>query len=170
VRIRTLTTDGRLVSTHLAWERMPAWPLALRSVQRFRSLAGEQRLSAARGRSLDVIPGADATTLWGSHRDRLARLSATPEPHDTLAAYIRLSERAFAHEQRSAHRANPATIAALLLLIGAVLVLVPVAVPAARSPWGVLVLIVLAAVLAVAAPRPLVAWVRYVTWIRPRFR
>jgi len=89
VRIRTLTTDGRLVATHRAWAQMPAWPASLRNAARYRSLAQEQRLSSARGRSLEVVADADAATLWERHRALLARLKAVPEPHDTLAGNIR---------------------------------------------------------------------------------
>ena len=170
VRIRTLTTDGRLVATHRAWEHPPAWPVSLRSVERYRNLALEQRLSAARGRSLEVLAGADAATLWERHRAHLARRRIVPEPHDTLAGYIRLAERAFEHELRSADRARPAMYAALALLLGVFLLLVPLLVPPARTPWGLVVVVLLAVPLGLAAPRPLVAWVRYLRWIRPRFR
>jgi hypothetical protein len=170
VRFRTLTTDGRLVSTHRAWEQMPAWPVALQPVQRYRILAQEQRLSAARGRSLEIVADGDATTMWESHRAHLTRLAASPEPHDTLAGYIRLAERAFEHEERIAERTRPATIAALILLIGAVLAVALLLVPPARTIWRLVVLLLLAALLARFAPHPVVAWVRYVRWIRPRFR
>lgn len=169
VRIRTLTTDGRLVSTHRAWEYMPAWPTSLRSAARFRRLAQEERLSAARGRSLEVVVDADASELWQRHGAHLARQGATPEPHDSLAGYIRLAERALEHEQRSAERARPAAATALVMLVVLFLTIVPLLVPAARSPWGVVGLLVGCAVLVWAA-RPVAVWVRYVRWIRPRFR
>jgi hypothetical protein len=113
---------------------------------------------------------ADAATLWERHRAHLARRSAVPEPHDTLAGYIRLAERGFAHELRSADRARPATYAALVLLIVAFIAIVPLLVPQARTLLGFAVVLLLGAILAGVAPRPLVAWVRYLRWIRPRFR
>lgn len=170
VRIRTLTTDGRLLATDRAWEHMPAWPVALRSAARYRSLAQEQRLPAARGRSLEVVAGADAATLWERHRAHLARRNAAPEAHDTLAGYIRLAERAFEHEQHSADRSRTATVTALVLVLVAYFTLVPLLVPQARTAWGVVALLLGGALLAFAIPRPLVAWVRYLRWIRPRFR
>jgi hypothetical protein len=170
IRIRTLTTDGRLVSTHRAWEHMPAWPTTLRSVARYRSLAQEQRLSEARGRSLEIVADVDAATLWERHRAHLTQLAATPEPHDTLAGYIRLAERAYEHDQRCSDRARPATVAVLVLLTVLCLTLVPAFVPAARSSWGLLVDALAVVVLVWLASRPLAAWVRYVRWVRPRFR
>jgi hypothetical protein len=170
VRIRTLTTDGRLVATHRAWAQMPAWPASLRKAARYRSLAQEQRLSAARGRSLEVVSGADAATLWERHRAHLARLRAVPEPHDTLAVYIRLAERGFEHEERSADRSRTATFVALPLVLTVFLAVVPLLVPQARTVWGFVAVLLLAALLAFVVARPLVAWVRYLRWIRPRFR
>jgi hypothetical protein len=149
---------------------MPPWPTSLRSVARFRRLAQEQRLSAARGRSLEIVPDADATGLWQRHSAHLARRAAAPEPHDTLADYIRLAERALEHEQRSADRARPATVTALVLLVVLFVAIVPQLVPATRSAWGLLAVLLAGAVLAWVAERPLAAWVRYVRWIRPRFR
>lgn len=136
VRFRTLTTDGRLVSTCRAWEHMPAWPVKLRYAERFRSLAQEQRLWAVRGRSLEIVADADAAVLWERHRAHLARLAAVPEPHDTLAGYIRISERTFTHEQRTADRARTASFVALVLLGVLFVTIVPELVPAAGSPWG----------------------------------
>lgn len=170
VRIRTLATDGRLISTHRAWEHMPSWPSALQSTRRYASLKQEQRLSAARGRSLKVVAEGDAATLWEAHRAHLGRLKAVPEPHDTLAGYIRLAERAFEHEERIADRSRTATFAALILLLAAFLILVPLLVPQARTVWGFVAVLLLAGLLAFVVARPLVAWVRNVRWIRPRFR
>jgi uncharacterized membrane protein affecting hemolysin expression len=93
-----------------------------------------------------------------------------PEPHDTLAGYIRLAEMAFAHEQHSADRSRTATIAALVLVLAAYLILVPLLVPQARTASGVVALLLGGVLLAFVTPRPLVAWVRYLRWIRPRFR
>jgi hypothetical protein len=168
VRFRTLTTDGRLVATHRAWEHMPAWPRPLRRVQRYRSLAQEQRLSASRGRSLEVVAGADAATMGDRHRAHLARLSARPEPHDSVAGYIRLAERAFEHEQRISDRARPATVAAMLLLVGG-FVTALVLLWSNRSP-AALAVVVLGALLVLWAQLPLAVWVRYARWVRPRFR
>jgi hypothetical protein len=170
VRIRTLTTDGRLLATDRGWEYMPAWPVSLRSTGRYRSLAQEQRLPAARGRSLEIVADADAATLWERHRVHLARRKAVPEPHDALAGYIRLAERAFAHEERSADRSRTASFAALVLVLAAYFILLPLLVPQARTAWGFVVVLLGGALLAFAIPRPLVAWVRYLRWIRPRFR
>lgn len=170
VRIRTLATDGRLISTHRAWVQMPAWPASLSKAARYRSLAQEQHLSAARGRSLEVVAGVDAATIWERHRAHLARLKAVPEPHDTLAGYIRLAERAFEHEERSADRSRAATFVALPLVLTAFLAVVPLLVPQARTVWGFVAVLLLAALLAFVVARPLVAWVRYLRWIRPRFR
>lgn len=170
VRIRTLSTDGRLVSTHRAWEFMPAWPVKLQRATRYRTLRGEQRLSEARGRSLEIVREADAATLWESHRAHLSRVRAAPEPHDTVAGYIRLSERAIEHELRSAERSPAATLVAELAVIGAFLTLALVLVPGAASPLGLVGLLACGLVLVWVVQFPIVAWVRYVRWIRPRFR
>lgn len=170
VRIRTLSTDGRLVSTHRGWEHMPAWPPRFRALLRYRSLTGEQRLAAARGRNLELVPDADAATLWDRHRAGLVRLAVTPEPHDSLAGYIRLAERAYDHESRCSDRARPATVVAVLLLMALLLTLVPALVAGARSSWGLVGLVLVTVALVWLAAKPLAVWMRYVRWIRPRFR
>jgi hypothetical protein len=170
VRIRTLSTDGRLVSTHRAWEFMPAWPVKLQRATRFRTLMGEQRLSEARGRSLEIVRDADAATLWEAHRAHLTRVRATPEPHDTVAGYIRLSERAIEHELRSAERMPVASLAVEVAVLAVLLTLALVLVPAASSALGGVGVLVSGIGLAWVLQFPIVAWVRYVPWIRPRFR
>ena len=149
---------------------MPAWPVKLRPAARFRTLMGEQRLSAARGRSLLIVPDADAAALWEAHRSQLARVKATPEPHDTLAGYIRLSERAIEHEFRSSRRIPAASLVTEVVVLGIILTLASVLVPGAGSVAGVVVLLVCGLVLAWVLQYPVVAWVRYIRWIRPRFR
>jgi len=170
VRIRTLSTDGRLVSTHRAWEFMPPWPVKLQRATRFRTLMGEQRLSAARGRSLEIVREADAATLWEAHRAHLTRAGAEPEPHDTVAGYIRLSERAIEHELRSAERMPVASLAVGIAVLGVFLTLALLLVPAASSALGGVALLVSGIALVWLLQFPIVAWVRYVRWIRPRFR
>jgi hypothetical protein len=168
VRLRSALEDRRLVETQRAWDRLPDRPLSLAKYARHFRLRPEQDKSA-RGRLVTLVATDDPAVLWSAHRDAVGLAGSAPVEHQTIEQAQALWSASHAHEIRIAMRVGPVLKVALyaVQVVGLTLAALFVLLDRLVEGFAVCVLGVVAAlVLGFRAAW----WLRYVRWIRPRFR
>jgi hypothetical protein len=174
VRMLSLTEAGSLVQTEREWENVPPWPRQLARGHRHLVVREEMMRASVpdKGRSIAVVPGADACRMVEAHEAHVAAyedLYGSPRvPVGGLPELMRVSDHAMGHAVRAARRVRWFGGEGPWLLVLAWFVALWTVVRVEGST----ALAVTAALVALAlAAGP---WwhvrVGYLRWLRPRYR